>query len=70
LLRLFRLVRLVFHLRLSFLGQLGQLGITECMRERERERARTGRVYQFHTLTENKRGGEGRVFREAAQIEK
>jgi hypothetical protein len=40
------------------------------MRERERERARTGRVYQFHTLTENKRGGEGRVFREAAQIEK
>lgn len=66
-LRLFRLVRLVFHLRLSFLGQLG---ITECMRERERERARTGRVYQFHTLTEYKRGGEGRVFREAAQIEK
>jgi hypothetical protein len=40
------------------------------MRERERERARTGRVYQFHTLTEYKRGGEGRVFREAAQIEK
>jgi len=32
LLRLFRLARLVFHLRLSFLGQLG---ITECMRVRD-----------------------------------
>jgi len=62
LLRLFRLARLVFHLRLSFLGQLG---ITECMRVRDWQILPIPYSYR-----EQEGGGGGRVFREAAQIEK